>query len=199
MNPADNTHSNQNQAKSLGNIGIVGHQGVGKDMVSNYIVDHFQYQHVSTSDFIREYIAKHNLGTPTRDLMREIGNKLRAEHGGDYLVRLAFEKSPDNTVVSGMRAIEEVESFKSKGGIVIGVTAPIELRYKWTQGRGRAGDGVTLEEFKRHEMHEADSQSAKTQNINAVMSMADYVITNDGSVRHLHAKIADIIAIIREK
>ncbi|MES2470798.1 MAG: nucleoside monophosphate kinase [Patescibacteria group bacterium] len=175
------------------NIGLVGHPAVGKDIVANFIVKNYGYSHVSTSDLIREYITEHNLGIATREHMREVANNLRAKHGGGYLVELGLEKVNDKAIISGMRAVEEAAAFKKTGGVLLAVTAPLELRYTWTRGRARATDNITFEVFKEHEEVEANSKDAGKQNVYAVMALADYTISNDGTLEELYGKIEGIM------
>ena len=90
-------------------IGVVGHPSSGKDTVSYYLADAFQFSHVSTGDLVRFYISEHGLGEPTRALLHDVSNTLRAEHGPSYLVQLALEQASDRShlVVSGLRTVSE--------------------------------------------------------------------------------------------
>jgi len=166
-------------------IGLVGFGSVGKDTVSRYLVDKFGFTHVSSGDLIRAYMTENKLGEQTRDALQKVINELREKNGGDYLVRIALENPSPRLVVSGLRAIPEVERIKKEGGIIIAVTAPIEKR---------ATDRISFEKFKAIEVQEMENQNLAAQNITAVLAMADITINNSGSRDHLFAEINRIMA-----
>jgi dephospho-CoA kinase len=170
-------------------IGLVGHPSSGKDTVAAHLVDRHKFIHVSTGDLVRFYIAEHDLGEPTRELMHQVGNILRIEHGPDYLVRLALKTQATHLAVSGLRALAEVTALKEAGGIIIGCTAPLELRYRRAKERGRIGDDISFEAFTEQEEAEEVSTNPDAQNVAGVMAMADYTIENSGSLEHLHRQM----------
>ncbi len=174
-------------------IGLVGFGSVGKDTVSRYLVDKFGFTHVSSGDLIRAYMTENKLGEQTRDALQKVINELREKNGGDYLVRIALENASPRLVISGLRAIPEVERIKKEGGLIIAVTAPVETRYQWALSRKRATDKITFEEFKAIEVKEMENQNLAAQNIKAVMAMADFTINNSGSRDQLFAEINRIM------
>ena len=169
-------------------IAFVGPIAVGKDAVSNYIEQKYKLTHISSGDTLRNYVLENNLGSLDRKNLQINANKLREERGGDILIKIIFEKVTDNIIVSGLRAIEEVETFKKLGGIVIAITAPIEQRYKLAQIRGRIDDHISFEEFKRIEDQENTNDSHKAQNLSKVIAMADFEVINDSSLEELFKK-----------
>jgi dephospho-CoA kinase len=176
-------------------LGIVGQPSSGKDTVAAYLVDSHKFVHVSTGDSIRFYVAEHGLGEPTRELLRDIGNVLRAEHGPDYLARLALQHESDRLVISGLRTMAEAEQVKQQGGMVIAIEATLRHRYNRALDRGRVGEDVTFERFA--ELAEIEAQAAANnpivQNVNAVVAFADRVITNDGTLKALHAQVDRLV------
>ncbi len=180
-------------------VGLAGYLSSGKDVVSARLVDTYGFNHVSTSDIIRFYMAEHGMGTPDRDSMRTIGTTLREERGADYLVRLALENDADYLVVSGLRAVAEVQAIKNAGGVILACIAPIEMRYERMSRRGRTGDGVSFEEFRAQEEKEMKSENPEGQNIAAVVAMADIVINNDKTLENLHAEVDRVAKEILQK
>lgn len=178
-------------------LAFVGHPAVGKDTVADYISKQFSLTCVSSSDLIREYVTTNNLGGLDRVNLRNVANQLRAEHGGDYLVRIALAKVPDNLLLTGMRAIDEVETFQKKGGIVIAVLAPVEMRYDLAKKRGRIGENISFEEFKKIEDQEAENTDRNAQNVNKVIGMAQHQIINDGTLEELFAKAKKVVEDLR--
>jgi dephospho-CoA kinase len=190
-----NTEPHQHETR----IGLVGHPSSGKDTVAARLIDTHKFIHISTGDLVRFYIAEHDLGGPDRDLMQKVGNILRVEHGADYLVRLALRTQATHLVVSGLRAIAEVTALKEAGGIIIGCTAPMELRYKRAKERGRIGDDITFELFKQQDQAEEVNTNPDAQNVAAVMAMVDYTIENSGSLEHLHRQTDTLLKKLANK
>ncbi|HBG81674.1 TPA: hypothetical protein DDW69_02415 [candidate division CPR2 bacterium] len=180
-------------------IGITGELSSGKDTVSAFLVEEHGFVHVATGDLLRFYIMEHQLGTIDRDLERSTANFLRAEHGADYLARLALEEEANKLVVSGLRNPHEVDAVKKKGGFIIAVLAPIEIRYKRLKARGRLGDDVTFEKFKAQEEVEMVNLNPNAQIISESIAMADYEIVNDGTLADLHQKIEKVLSEIAKK
>jgi dephospho-CoA kinase len=129
-------------------LAFVGHAAVGKDTLSDYVSQKLNLPNVSAGNLIRDYVLENNLGSLERENLKNVGNKLRALYGGDYLVKLATERYPGDLVMSGLRAVDEVQTFKLLGGIIIAITAPAELRYEHAKVRNRIDDTVSFEEWK---------------------------------------------------
>ena len=127
--------------------------------------------------------------------MSPIAQKMRTEQGADILVRLALEhhKTAGRIVFGGIRAIAEADAVKRYGGSMIAVTAPIKVRFKRAQGRGRVGDDASFEAFKAIEEKESVGKNASDQNVNAVVAQADYIINNTGTLPELYKKIDEIV------
>lgn len=169
-------------------IGVVGQPLSGKDTVAGILIDH-GYTHVSTSDLIRDYIREHDLGELSRPLERDTANALRAEHGPDYLVRLALERHPRQVVVTAIRAVAEAEYLKAAGGRLVWVEASEELRFARLAGRNRPGDALTLAEFQQQEAREHANPDPTKQNVLALEALADVRVTNDGDLAALTATV----------
>jgi len=170
-------------------LGICGQPCSGKDSVSTYLVGDYKFTPASTSDMIRFYITEHNLGDLSKQDIQKTANSLRATHGADYLVSLALKNSAPRLVITGLRTPAEAALLKSAPGKLIALEAPVELRYKRSLLRGRAGSNVTFEKFVEFERKESESTDPNAQNVNAVISMADFKLQNVGTLEELHQKI----------
>lgn len=171
-------------------IGLVGQKSSGKDTVAAYLEEKYGFKHVSSGDIIREYVTKNQLGDPkVRDVLIKVGNQLRKERGGDVLVKVALEDDIEKLVISGLRAVTEIEAITAAGGEVWVVEAPIELRFEWAKLRGRIGENVSFEEFVEAEEKENINLDKNTQNIMLVVEMADKVILNNGTLADLEKKV----------
>lgn len=174
-------------------IGLTGTFCSGKDEIADYLVKKYGFESIGTGDIVREYITNLNL-PKTRDIQRDMGNKLRAENGSTFLVQSAISRlSGQNKVITGIRDVDEAEFFKGKQNTyLIAVSAPIKTRFKRMQARGRGDDPKTLDEFRQKEEKEMGSgrrEDRKLQNILYCLKIADYTIDNSGSIEDLRSKI----------
>lgn len=173
-------------------IGLIGQPLSGKDTVASYLQSEHNFTHISTGDLVRAYIKESNLGEPERPLVKDTANKLRAEHGNDYLVQVGLKHKGD-LVISGLRHPDEVSAVKEAGGTIVVVSAPQQKRYEWTMSRKREGDTISFDEFKKQEEAEYDASSPSGQHVLKVLAMADVEITNEGTLDELKAKVHELL------
>lgn len=129
---------------------------------------------------------------PTRDNLIEYGRHLKATYGGDILIRLALDKKRDceNTVIDGVRSMEEVLAIKDRGGLVVYVEAPPEIRYERLIQRKADKDSVITSYEDFLEMDEAEEKLYHTTTLREI---ADIVIDNSGSLDDLRRKVEKFI------
>ena len=174
-------------------LAFIGPSAVGKDTVSDYIEKKYSLNHISSSDYIRKYTIENNLGELTRENLSRIAIKMRNEQGSDILVRMAIEECPDNIILSGLRAIDEIKTFKELGGVIIAITAPLQRRYELAKLRKRIDDNVSFEEFKKIADKEYLNKDRNGQNIKQIIEMADIEIVNDRTLEELFKKCEEYI------
>ncbi|GAI25308.1 unnamed protein product [marine sediment metagenome] len=75
---------------------------------------------------------------------------------------------------------------------MLGVDAPVEVRFKRAMVRGRTENATTLKEFIEMEAREKTTDKNKQQ-LTVCLSIADKVITNPGSFEDLHRKVDKIL------
>ena len=91
----------------------------------------------------------------------------------------------------------EENFLRSVGGVVIGVDADIETRYKRIFSRQEGEkDQVSFEQFKDDARVEDDGggDEKRDNNIRAVINAADIVIENNGTLEELHHQIDDVLS-----
>ena len=104
-----------------------------------------------------------------------------------------------NFVVDSIRSpFEAKELMKNIDFILVGIDAPVELRFKRLLKRKRAGDAKTLEEFKQQEERE-NLNNATNQQLDKTFKLSKKVILNDGSLKQLHKKIDDVLLQLKNK
>jgi cytidylate kinase len=142
-------------------IGVAGTLASGKDSIAHYLSEHYGYTHPSTSELVRN-IAMKTRGSVERDVLYEVAEQQRREHGADVFVQMCLQ-SPRPTIITGLRSLGEAKTIKAAGGVLVFVDAPLELRYKRMISRDRDLETqLTLDEFKareQKELHAGDQDS----------------------------------------
>lgn len=176
-------------------FGLAGSFAAGKGTVADYLIKTHNFKHFSASEFITKEIVKRGLPV-NRDSMIIVANGLRAMHGPTYIVDELYKQAQqdgENAIIESLRAVAEVKHIQKLGGVVIGVDAEPEIRYKRTIGRGGVKDNVSYEEWKAQELAECNPDDETKQNIFGALALADYTILNNGSYTELHQQIALVL------
>ena len=156
---------------------------------------------------LREEATKRNL-KHSRDNLINLGNELREKFGPNYLAQQInlkikeskkFSSKENFFVIDSIRSpFEAKELSKNKDFVLVGIDAPIELRFKRLLARNRLGDAKTLEEFKAQEEKE-NLKSDTNQQLDSTFKMAEKVIVNDRTLKDLYKKIENLIKTINKK
>lgn len=177
-------------------IGLTGPLSGGKGTVAE-ILKEKGFFCTSLSDRIREEIVFRG-GEITRENLQDVADGLRQEFGPQILAERSWKivaSQSGNSVIESIRSIGEVDFLKRKPRFVlIGVTAPRELRYQRMAERTRAGDPLSWEEFVR--LDEKDFKSGRDGNgrdIEACLKKSDHLIENTGTVGELKRNIDRIL------
>ncbi|MDD5566990.1 MAG: AAA family ATPase [Patescibacteria group bacterium] len=176
-------------------IGITGTLGAGKGTVVEYLKKK-GYKHYSVREFLLKQIRK--LGLPeNRDSMVMVANDLRKKYSPSYIAEELYkeaEKADGNCVIESLRAPREVEALKNKDRFyLLAVDAELKIRFERIKKRNSETDAVNFEEFVENEQREMNSTDPTKPNISRCMTMADFVIDNNGSFDELYAKIDEIL------
>lgn len=186
-------------------IGLTGKNASGKGEVADYLKTK-GFVYYSLSDELREEANKKNIET-TRDNLIKLGNELREKFGSEYLAQQINKKIGEqlnenketNFVIDSIRSPYEAQKLmKNKDFILVGVDAPIELRFKRLLERNRIGDAKTLEAFKQQEQRE-NLNNAANQQLDATFKLSNKIILNDSTLEELHKKIDDLLLQLSQK
>jgi len=176
-------------------LGITGKNAAGKGETAKYLAEK-GFSCFSLSDLLREEATRLKI-EHTRDNLIKLGNDLRKNHGASCLAKKANEKIKNSgTLPSGkefaidsIRNPEEIKELRKNGKFfLIGVDAPIEIRFERMVKRNRIGDARTLEELRKQEEKENTGEIA-SQQLDKCLGMSDFIIKNDGTISELHQKI----------
>lgn len=174
-------------------IGLTGKNAAGKGEVANYLVKK-GFVYLSLSDELREEAGERCL-EPIRENLIQLGNDLREEHGAGYLAKKVNNKieKEKNYVIDSIRNPFEIEELrKNREFLLLGIDAPVELRFERSLKRKRIGDADTLGKFKSLEEKE-NKNNEKSQQLNKCYELADKYINNNETLEELYKKIDSVL------
>ena len=187
-------------------IGLTGKNASGKGEIANYLKSK-NFVYYSLSDIIREEATKRKL-EHSRDNLIKIGNELRRNFAPNYLAQQINLKISNHKkifpqenffVVDSIRSpFEAKELMKNKNFTLVGIGAPIEIRFKRLLERNRIGDAKTPEDFKKQEERE-NLKSDSNQQLNETFKLSQEIIINDGTLEQLQTKIDDLLNHLERK
>lgn len=174
---------------------ITGTIGAGKDTVANHLKEEHDFVFASGSQIISSETKKRGLEV-NRENMHKVANDLRANSSAGT-VGLTIEKvhKAEKKVIGFLRSKNSVLYIREyePEAIILGIDAPLEIRYQRTQERNEHKDKMTFDEFKKFEAQEMISGNPDKQNISYCLEHADYTIKNNGSLKDLHQKVDQVL------
>ncbi len=182
-------------------IGLTGSMGSGKGTVADYLKEK-GFFYTSTSDRIREEIRARGEEI-TRESLCRVSDDLRAKFGSEILASRTWDivlKQPsDKAIIDSIRNEIEVDFLQAQPGFhLLGIEAPMEVRFERIKARNRESDALTWEEFKKQAALDLNSGLGKLgRNIQACLDKADFLIENTGTLEELKTKIEEVLAKIK--
>jgi len=177
-------------------IGAVGQNGSGKDEVLKYLRTKYGVPFLSTGDVVREIAANEGV-EPTRENLGKISDRYFREFGKGYFVKLLADKIRATgwkiAGISGIRSLDDVSILKNifgKDFILIDVFITDQhVRYNRMTSRGEDRDPHSYEQFLKHDQAEEGLFHVKEAE-----KLADYSISNDGTLEDLHREIDRLVS-----
>lgn len=167
-------------------LGLTGPNASGKGEIACYLGARGFGVH-SLSDVVRDVAAKRGL-PPERKHLIEIGNALRREHGPGVLAVEILARLGRRAVVDSIRNPAEVRVLRDAltRFVLIGVTAPLETRFRRSLARARPGDPTTRKAFAERERQE-NAADPTSQQLDETFRLADHVVDNVGDLDELRS------------
>jgi dephospho-CoA kinase len=175
-------------------LGITGTLGAGKGTVADYLREK-GFGYYSVREFLIEEIQKRGLPV-NRDSMVEVANDLRKKNGASYILDTLYaraEAEGKDAVIESIRTVGEVESLRRKGMLLLAVDADPQVRYSRVQFRKTETDHISFETFMEHELRESEGGDPGKQNLRHTAKLADYRVTNDGTLEDLKMQVDAIL------
>jgi len=203
--------------------GFGGYDGAGKDNTAEALSELTGVPVVGLGDVLGDIVAKLGHDRDDRVMKRAVSQELAATYKdpaimanialGEYKdievggQTIAFDESYLNEngelYITSVRRIAESRAIQKRGGIILWVHAPIELRYERSIARARgSGDAFdSFEDFvakKEVEMYPPDPTDLTIVNTSRVFGSADYIYNNpDRTPEELKAHLAETFRLPR--
>ena len=181
-------------------IGLTGRNGSGKGEAVRFL-QYKSFYPYSLSDVIREEIRMRGMEI-TRERLIEVGTELRTQGGTAVLAERILDKIEEdkNYVIDSIRHPDEVKAFRTRADFsLIFVDANPEVRFRRARDRGREKDATTFDEFLEIEGREVAGEDWHGQQLAAVEKIADFTISNNGSLGTLKDEISGLLKRVMRK
>jgi dephospho-CoA kinase len=174
-------------------LGFAGEISSGKGTAAKYLVEKYAGSTHRFSTMLRD-VAKRMYLEENRENLQKISTIFRQNFSEDILSKVIFhdtQNDPSEVVaVDGVRRYSDIEYLKTLPHFkLVYIETSLEKRYERIVGRGENVDDAskTLEDFKKDQMQEAESQ------IRDLKGKADFVLDNNGTFAELYSQIDNII------
>lgn len=167
-------------------LGITGLFSAGKDTLAEFL-ENKGFVRRSLSDELRKEAHVRGIEV-TRENLIALGTELRTKEGNAVLAKRTLSGLSEETNYSfvSIRNPAEVEELKKHGDFyMIFLDTPIETRFIRAKKRNREQEAQTLDGFKKMEAKEYSNPNSAGQQLLKVKEMADFVLTNEGSIEDL--------------
>lgn len=170
---------------------MTGPNAAGKGAVCRFLAT-LGFEVRSLSDVIRKEAARRDL-PPEREHLIRLGNEMRKTGGPGVLAAGILGELGQRAVIDSIRNPAEVAVLRGLHRFVLlGIRAPVELRFARSIQRARPGDPLTLEDFEAREEQENSSDLA-AQQLDATFALADHYVDNDGDLGQLDGKLRHLL------
>ena len=165
--------------------------GAGKG-VFRRTVQRIGYPVVTMGDMVREEVKRRNL-KPTPENLGKTMLNLRELEGPAAIAKRCIPKLKNATgkivFIDGIRSLVEVDEFKKHfpNFILIAIHTAPKTRYQRLFRRRRSDDPTNWETFMERDMRELGI------GMGAVISIADHLIVNKGTLPQLRQKIMQVM------
>ncbi len=176
-------------------IGVVGQIASGKGILVNYLTRHLGFISFSLSSIVHAELKKKGTKEFTRQMLQDVGDKLRREYGDDVLARRLNEvikgQKKSKMVVEGIRNPGEIGFLKKNTDfILIGVKAKRGLRFKRLLSRGKPWDPKDWNDFVKVDRRDFGvSQDKSGQQVRKCLVYCDFVLTNNKNIKDFERKM----------
>ena len=175
-------------------IGIAGLNGSGKGEAAKILKEQ-GFQYFSLSNIIREELIQKDVEI-NRKKMIEMGNELRKKFTPGVLAERTLNKLEKRNpyIIDSIRNLGEVVVLRTLPNFyLVGIRAPLKIRFERIKKRKRDKDAVSLKEFKQIEKIDGLSESNMEQQTLKCIKKADIIVLNNSSLEALKEKMSRVL------
>jgi dephospho-CoA kinase len=176
-------------------LGLIGTIGAGKDVVSKYLQQKYNFFEIGMGDLVREELAGRDIAE-NRENLQAISKELTDKFGQAYWAKKVVQRIKnskcDYVVINGIRRSVDVLTPKKEFGSqfkLLLVDADPQIRFERIKARNRPGDPQTLEAFKKQEAGEY----ALYGDFDKAVKLADFKLDNSGTLEQTYSQIDKFI------
>jgi len=167
-------------------IGLCGSYYSGCTTVANFLTSNHGYRAIKLSDKVAEIASASGLDCSDKKVLQDTGNKIREEHGNDFLAEWAIgqiEESDKFVVLDAIRNVAEIIALRKQYAnfFLIGITADYDVRRE----RARS-DNVSEANFDAVDRRDIGEDSIHGQQVRLCMDFADVVLRNNEQILDLN-------------
>lgn len=165
-------------------IGLTGHKGAGKSTFCKIAAELHGFISRGCGDEVRASLRAKGVERPSIGQQIEEGNLGRRQNGTSYWAERALCAALDQgrrVIVDGLRHPYEAEKLKvlceqmSAHFVLVGITAPILVRWERFRQRGREGDPKTFDAFLKLDAADCGiGQPEDGQQVNRIMALVSH-------------------------
>lgn len=185
---------------------VVGLPGSGKSLTAGMLAK-MGFEVIEFGDIWRELLKKNGIPLSDPRATREFTRKLREREGKDVYARYAYkkiEKRRNKVALMGIRSDYETKYIKKRVHklYIIGLLAPMHLRFERLKKRGKPEDPRKLVDFKWLDTREKRGfMKAKKEEKHGVMTLlneADFIVANTGTIHQLENNMKKTVEEIKK-
>lgn len=168
---------------------LTGMPGSGKEEFLN-VARKKGYDIVRMGDVVRELSKKNDIPMTDSGVGTFAHNERERHHYGIWADRTLSRVEEENTIIDGVRNLEEVEIFKAELGEemqIVAVHVSPETRFQRLQKRNREDAPQTWEEFKERDERELD------WGLGRLIAKADVMMINEGTLSEFHDEVEEFL------
>jgi len=178
-------------------LGITGAFGSGKSSASVFFATR-GFTKIRLSDYLEKEVRKVESGTVTREMLQDMGNKMREEHGSGFLAEKALEhiakEQLEHVVIDGIRTMGEVEALcLNPNFLLLAIVADRAVRFERLEKHPRR-EKLTLESFAKLDYRDLGVGEKDTGlQTGLCIALADVFVENNGSEKLFEEKLSQYL------
>jgi dephospho-CoA kinase len=169
--------------------------GSGKTTAARILKAH-GFTVIEMGAFVRRLMVKEHVPVNSVSL-RRFSSELRAKHGPAAVAKLAgrvAQSAKGDVAIIGIRSPSEIRSLKEQLGqkvSILAISTPTKERYERLEERARSDDAAMKSGLVKRDRIEAK------WGIRNAISMADMIISNEGSKKEFERNIVELVELVR--